>query len=214
MSTGHPIESVDNMESPVLDQIVAEQKSTFASVRPEVLVMTDRGRVQARPQSGGRARRPYRMRFIEVDIDDQCAAIVEGIESAANEFIVLPGAGPDPLTGLAHALGQMWLDGADMALLPGSSPTTGAHRFEDGSIGGDVIALLPSLLGLGQERDPSETVIMRRWFAKWIFNQVDQLPNPAGELADRIRLLGSTILVVEHDVDRGAGSGSQVDLAG
>lgn len=180
------------IERPVITQIVDEQLSTFHRIRPEVLVVTGADRSAGRATSMVRGRRPYRIQFLTASDDNYCSALIEGVESASNEFIVIPRHGDDPLVGLSAVLGHMWLEGADMALLPDMSsprPTV--------SSGDDPIASLPGLLGLEQCCRTSMTIVMRRWFAKWIFNEVDQLPDPVDELADRIRLLGSTILLME-----------------
>lgn len=182
------------IERPVIAQITDERSSTFEKVRPEVLVVTGRQRYASRAPGAPRGRRSYRLRLLESSDDSYCSALIDGVENSSNEFVVIPRHGDDPLTGLPAALGHMWLEGADMALLPGRSscaPTAAADE--------DPIASLPRFMGLERCCGTPMTIVMRRWFAKWIFNEIDRLPNPVEELVDRIRLLGSTIVFMEWD---------------
>lgn len=191
-ATEHASGSTIDVESPVLEQIVAEASSTFNRVRPEVLVMTSPNRPTGRSTNVARGRQPYRLRFHVTADDGYCSALMEGVEHAANEFIVVPRSGSEPLLGLAAVLGHMWLDGADMAVVPAVLPMSSGAP-----VGDDVISMLPRWLGLEECRDTSATIVMRRWFAKWVFNEIDGLPDPVDELADRIRLLGSTVLLMK-----------------
>lgn len=183
----HGVEAYDDIENPVINQIIAEQGGAFRGIRPEVLVVTRNDRPTVRSKRSARSRQPYRLRYHAVPDDCLCTAIVSGVEHASNEFIVVPRFGPDPLTGLPVVLGHMWMEGADMAVIATS---------QSDLVGDELISALPKWLGLVNCDDAIVTVVMRRWFAKWIFNEIDQMSNPTEELADRIRLLESTVLVI------------------
>lgn len=181
-----------DVENPIIDQILEERDGVFSRVRPEVLVVGTVDRASTRSPGVVPGGRPYRLRFHAAPDDRYCSALIEGVEQAANEFIVIPRQGSEPLIGLSAVLGHMWVDGADMAVIPAVLPMS-----QGVPVGDEVITTLPRWLGLEDCRDPSATIVMRRWFAKWVFNEIHTLPDPVEELADRIRLLGSTILVMK-----------------
>lgn len=187
------VDQCDEVENPIIAQVIAERDGMFSRVRPEVLIVSRTAEAGVGSRRAIRGRQPFRLRFHVAPEDCYCSALVEGVDNAANEFIVVPRFGSEPLVGLSETLGHMWMDGADMAVIPADS--------RDGVTGensNDPVSMLPRWLGLDDCRHSSATVVMRRWFAKWIFNEADRLPNPVEELADRIRLLGSTVLVMEQ----------------
>ena len=60
----------------------------------------------------------------------------------------------------------------------------------------DPSATLAAWLGLRGPVPQGRLVVMRRWVARWIFNEVTRAISPAEEVADRARLLGVGIIAV------------------
>lgn len=172
----------------VTRQLEFERETLLDRVRCEIILMadTDAG-VRQRPIRD-RSTQVIRPRRIEKPQGDRACVLAEAVQRSSNEFIVVCGQGHDPLTGFAEILGHMWTEGADIGVLSREDLVSA----EDGTTS-DSAAQVPAWLGLSPGT-PANAIVMRRWFARWIFNEIDRAINPAEEIADRIRLLGTLII--------------------
>lgn len=87
------------------------------------------------------------------------------------------------------ALSLMWAEGADIALVH-----AGESDAADVTDAADPAATLSAWLGLGAPVPEGRLVLMRRWVARWLFNEITRAISPGDEIADRVRLLGVGIV--------------------
>lgn len=160
-------------------------------VRLEVLVVEDEaddGRALLRERLA-RSGRSWRM--VHRPPGGRAAALAAAAEAAEHEF-VLVGTGGSPRYDLVQgALSLMWAEGADVALVH-----AGPQDPPDPSDAEDPGATFSAWLGLRGPVAAGRLVLMRRWVARWVFNEVTRAISPADEVADRTRLLGIGIVEV------------------
>ncbi len=113
--------------------------------------------------------------------------------SARSEFLVIA-FGDRPLVDvLEKTLELMWSQGADVASVMGLGVDPG-----EGDGGSRLVEHLGfgsmGLRGLPGDR----LVVIRRWVARWMFSEMDRALDPADEMADRARLLGLDLLVLNE----------------
>ncbi|MEX0767183.1 MAG: hypothetical protein WD029_01760 [Microthrixaceae bacterium] len=137
----------------------------------------------------------------------QLLGIARAVESSEHEFVVLLSAHSDSLGFLDQCLAQMWIDGADVAVLQldstGDSETTDSGLAGEGIDAGKQLARWIASSGTqlrnnttGQVCSTQRVVVMRRWVARWLFNEIGRAIDPVEEIADRARLLGVAIAVI------------------
>ena len=80
-------------------------------------------------------------------------------------------------------------EGADVALVH-----AGADAPVDPGDADAPSATLSAWLGLRGAVPDGRLVLMRRWVARWLFNEITRAISPADEVADRTRLLGIGIV--------------------
>jgi len=167
-------------------------------VRVELLVMGregDLGRSVLREQldGGGRPWRP-----VARPLGGRAASLAAAASAAEHEFVLF-GARGCPAFGLVEpALSWMWAEGADVALIAGGT-TDGPLDPADGSDPSQTVA---RWLGLSGTVPDGRSVLMRRWVARWLFNEITRAISPAEEVADRARLLGIGIVqLTSHPSD-------------
>ena len=182
--------------------------ASFAQWRPEhvrleVLVVegeADDGRAVLRERLA-RSGRSWRM--VRRPPGGRAAALAAAAEAAEHEF-VLVGTGGTPRYDLVQgALSLMWAEGADVALVH-----AGAQDPPDPADAEDPGAAFAAWLGLRGQVPSGRLVLMRRWVARWVFNELTRAISPAEEVADRTRLLGIGIVEVatfSSDAPLGAG---------
>lgn len=166
-------------------------------IRVEVLVMESpedpaRSSLRDRLARSGRS-----WRVLPRPQGGRVAALSMSAQDAEHEFVLIGSGGPSPYALIAPALSHMWAEGGDAALL-------------DIGQQGDLIEApmcdtsmeLAVWLGLSGVSVPGRLVLMRRWVARWLFNELTRAISPADEVADRARLLG--IGVVRMSLDAGA----------
>lgn len=134
----------------------------------------------------------------------RAAAIAAAVEQSEHEFVIVSTSGGGPFDLVASSLSYMWVDGADVALLQWESDAAGEPRGVDPdslALAGmelqptqDAAGLLAEWLGLSGNATPGRLVVMRRWVARWLFNEISRAIDPSAELADRARLLGIGIV--------------------
>ncbi len=116
--------------------------------------------------------------------------------SSRSELLVVAINTVGPFPALEDAVGHMWSEGADVVSILGRDVSPGK---------GDDGALLAQYLGLRATESGgplgARTVIIRRWVARWLFSETDRALDAADEVADRARLLGLNLLVVDHHGD-------------
>ena len=123
------------------------------------------------------------------------AALAMSAQDAEHEFVLIGSGGPSPFALVGPALSHMWAEGGDAALLDVRPETAlGAERSVP-----DPSAELATWLGLGGVPVPGRLVLLRRWVARWLFNELTRAISPADEVADRARLLGIGIVRMSLD---------------
>lgn len=170
--------------------LVAEASGNVAAgVRLEYLVLDDHGDpgrralFEAMQSTGGVThfvRRPGGGRAVELD-----ALTV----AATAEFVVVCGERIDLLEALDAALGIMWVDGADAAVV-GAAPDGPDPGPGSGPVGLDAAGRLAGYLGIGMTAPGGQMVVIRRWVVRWLLSEIERAVDPAEEFADRGRLLG------------------------
>ncbi|HTN99471.1 MAG TPA: hypothetical protein VL068_02250 [Microthrixaceae bacterium] len=161
-------------------------------IRREFLVLTDGDR--------GEAMNTLRSELLGTGVTWQifnramggrASVLAEAVEYASNEFLVL-GIGTEAVFDrIPMLLGHMWVEGADVGVL---SAEQGDEMGEFYPEMPDASQRLTQWLGLVGSPQQGGLVVMRRWVARWLFNEISRSIDPADELADRARLLGLAIL--------------------
>jgi hypothetical protein len=167
-------------------------------IRIEMLVMdsdTDQGRPVLRERLA-RSGRPWRS--VQRPPGGRPAALSAAAAAAEHEFVLIT-TGGSPRYGLVDpALSLMWAEGADVALIH-----AGPDDEVDPDGSADPSLALSSWLGLRMPQPDGRQVLMRRWVARWLFNEITRAISPADEVADRTRLLGiGMVEVADFSVDR------------
>jgi hypothetical protein len=133
----------------------------------------------------------------------RAAALDAATAQSSGEFVVIGSGGATPVDPavegraferLGEALSLMWVNGAD-ALVLGRSPEV---RPEDvvGAGGEDQRAVrLAVALGIRRGGGPG-LVVLRRWVARFLFEDIAQAIDPLYEFGDRVRLLELRLLEV------------------
>ena len=160
---------------------------------------TDPGRLALR-DALGKTRRSWRV--LERPLGGRASAIAAAIEQSEHEFVIVSTHGGGPFELVTPALSHMWVEGADVALLQwqvdgpsghGAGPHP-VHPTPSSDPVGDAARELAEWLGVSGVSVPGRLVVMRRWVARWLFNEISRAIDPAEELADRARLLGIGII--------------------
>jgi len=107
--------------------------------------------------------------------------------AATGDFVVVVGERVDLLEVLGTALGVMWVDGADAAVVGADAGLPGPDA---GPPGPDAAGRLAAYLGIGTTAPGGQMVVIRRWVARWLLSEIERAVDPAEEFADRGRLLG------------------------
>lgn len=129
-------------------------------------------------------------RRVDCRAGDRAEALTVASVSAEHEFTVVSTGGGAPYEHVPSALCHMWADGCDAAIL---------EREPLATEGLDPAGRLAQALGLGGSVVPGRLVVLRRWVARWLFNEVTRAIDPGAEVADRARLLGIGIAHVTVD---------------
>ncbi|MHB1138756.1 MAG: hypothetical protein ACYC2O_07345 [Microthrixaceae bacterium] len=162
-------------------------------VRVEMLVMenpADPSRLQLRDAL---ARSGRSWRVLDRPMGGKATAVCAAIEQSEHEFVIVSTSGSGPFELVGSALSFMWVDGADAALLQwAADPDPTGPVASTAEL--DAASLLAEWLGLSGTGTPGRLVVMRRWVARWLFNEIGRAIEPAEELADRARLLGIGIV--------------------
>ena len=169
----------------------ALQRWRPAGLRVETLVVEhpdDPGRELLRDRL---ARSGMSWRVVERPMGGRVAALAAVAETIDHEFLVLPTSGDAPFDAVASALCHMWTDGCDAAMVDVAGTALPDLRSPEV---GDPSALLTSWLGLRGAGEPRRLVVLRRWVARWLFNEITRAIDPGEEVADRARLLGMGIV--------------------
>lgn len=158
-------------------------------IRVELLVMEseqDPGRPVLR-ECLSRSRRSWRS--VARPPGGRAAALSAAAAAAEHEFVLI-GTGGTPRYDLVEpALSLMWAEGADASLVH-----AGIHDPVDPEDAKDPAVMLATWLGLRGAVPDGRMVLLRRWVARWLFNEITRALSPADEVADRTRLLGIGIV--------------------
>lgn len=101
---------------------------------------------------------------------------------ATGEFVVVVRGGIPDLASLPSSLGQLWVHGGDILLVPAGSGQGRAPSTTDRD------RRLAAVLGLGPGRSDA-VVVLRRWVARFLLDELGRAIDPLDEVLDRIRLL-------------------------
>jgi len=158
------------------------------TLRIEVLAVAGHQDRRAVPAGPGAPVVP--LRPLPRPLGGRAAVLAEAAEAAACEFLVITSADEVPFESLVPAMGHMWAEGCDAALVDPLTPLIDAGAT--GVPGADAAAKLATWLG--PAGPVGRVVILRRWVARWLFNEVTRAIDPWEEIADRARLLGIGIV--------------------
>lgn len=180
-------------------------------VRVEMLVVEDPASPERLSMRDALGRSGRTWRVLERPMGGRATSIAAAIEQSEHEFVVVSSGAGGPFELVASALSYMWVDGADVALLqwgsagsdtsdgprdlaPEMTIDVGALELAAVAEAAEAAGTLAEWLGLAGVGVPGRLVVMRRWVARWLFNEISRAIDPAEELADRARLLGIGIV--------------------
>lgn len=168
---------------------------TPGSLRVEVLLVDD-GRDTRRALLRERlSRSTHVVRTVERSAGGRAAALSAAAVAADHEFLVVGALGRPPLGVVPAALSLMWAEGADAAVVDhGDGQAAGLDPDRV-----DPSGVLANRLGLAGHQVDGGLVVLRRWAARWLLNEITRAISPGEELADRARLLGIGILALTAD---------------
>jgi hypothetical protein len=145
--------------------------------------------------------------IVEEPAGGRIAAFDQASAVATGEFVVVAAPGVASVRALTGALGHMWVNGAD-ALIVGGAP---ADPPTVPTTGGPAGATTPDLraerltTALGLRRGPRGSspaiVVLRRWVARFLFDDISRAIDPVEEFAERVRLVEMRLVEV---VDSGS----------
>lgn len=135
---------------------------------------------------------------------DRAALLDAATADAGGEFVVVMDPGSDGrsdrlLRHLGDALELMWVNGADVTVvgvdadLAEAGPSTAAVTPDPDGRERQLAA------GLGLRRGLGAVVVLRRWVARFLFDELGRSIDPAEELAERVRLLELRMIAVVDD---------------
>jgi hypothetical protein len=136
--------------------------------------------------------------IVEEPGEGRAVALDQASAVATGEFVVVAAPGVASVEPLTEALGHMWVNGAD-ALVVGGEPPVPAGAGVGGTPGPDVRAeRLAVALGLrrGTAGAAPAIVVMRRWVARFLFDDIGRAIDPVEEFADRVRLVEMRLVEV------------------
>ncbi|UDY34817.1 hypothetical protein [Dermatobacter hominis] len=130
------------------------------------------------------------------------AALDAATAQASGEFVVIGSVGGDaagpsgddhPFEQLGEALGLMWVNGADALVLGQARELTVPDEEQQA---GDLRPThLATALGV-RRGGPGALVVLRRWVARFLFDDIASAIDPLHEFGDRVRLLELRLLEV------------------
>jgi hypothetical protein len=156
--------------------------------------------------------RPY-------ELGGRAVALGEAVEQVASDFVVVPMDHAVDLDRVPELLVNMWLDGADVGLMgpagsqPFVEPTERVIRRRPWFVSPefdvamqpdrttdvivatqlpaeDTAARVAAWMGLSEAPVAGRVVVVRRWVARWLLNEIGRALDPVAEFADRARILG------------------------
>ena len=131
---------------------------------------------------------------VEAPAGGRGPALDRASSESTGEFVVVPGAGGDPaVDALSDALGHMWVNGADALVI-----TSGAGH-PDPEVPDSRADRLGAALGLCHGDGGPALVVLRRWVARFLFDEIGRAIDPVEEFADRVRLLELRLIEVLTD---------------
>jgi hypothetical protein len=128
--------------------------------------------------------------------------------SCGSEFLLRSVGDDPPLAAVEPLMELMWSAGSDagVALADGvpvaGDTATSFARYVGLAVpaGSSVAAGKPEDAGRDRHESASagpRVVVVRRWVARWVFSETERALDPAEEVADRARLLGLEMVVVD-----------------
>jgi hypothetical protein len=119
-------------------------------------------------------------------------------QSSGSEFIVVSFGEAVPWNAIATAMAALWVDGSDVVAVGGigSAASFPVDEAEMHSRLAECLGLVANG-GIGDRGGHGRFVLVRRWVARWLFSEIPRGVDVSEELADRARLLGLRMLVLD-----------------
>jgi hypothetical protein len=135
--------------------------------------------------------------IVEEPAGGRAAALDQASAVSTGEFVVVAAPGVASVEPLTEALGHMWVNGADALIVGGDAPSSGSTG-EDGAAPDVRADRLAVALGLrrGAPGSVPAIVVLRRWVARFLFDEIGRAIDPVEEFADRVRLVEMRLVEV------------------
>lgn len=167
-------------------------------VRVEFLVLDDHTNPRRRELVGVVDQHGDAVRLVPRPAEEGCVLLEAVSQSSQSDFVVLAFGDPVPWGVVSSALGELWADGADVVAVGGvgagaafPSKEAGLHEHLAECVG------LTDTTERGGDGGHGRFVLLRRWAARWLFGEIPRGADVREELADRARLLGLRMLVLD-----------------
>ena len=108
---------------------------------------------------------------------------------ASGEFVLLVRGELPDLDLVVPGLLRVWIDGADALVMP-SGPVTIEPDAEPTAVVSSHVADLAGLTGAPF----GGVLVLRRWLARYLFNELDRTIDPASEVRQRLRSVGARLV--------------------
>lgn len=127
-----------------------------------------------------------------------CAELDAVSHACRSDFVVFSFGHQAPWNAVTAAMGELWIDGADVVAVGGIGADAAfpAEQAELHSRLAECVGLMGTG-GIGDRGGPGRFVLVRRWVARWMFSEIPRDAELSEELADRARLLGLRMLVLD-----------------
>ena len=136
--------------------------------------------------------------IVEEPAGGRIAAFDQASAVATGEFVVVAAPGVTSVQALTGALGHMWVNGADALIVGGAAPDPGSTAPTDASASDVRAERLTTALGLrrGPAGGSPVIVVLRRWVARFLFDDIARAIDPVEEFAERVRLVEMRLVEV------------------
>lgn len=196
VSLGFVVDERDPARAAGLCASVVE--SAPPGVRVEFLVLDDHLNPRRRELVCAVDEHGDAVRLVPSPDETGCAELDAISQASQSEFIVLSFGEQVPWRAIAAAVAELWVDGADVVAVGGLGGGCGSSTHE-----AEVHSRLAEYVGLSANASTGDRdvqgrfVFVRRWVARWLFGEVPRDVEVDAELADRARLLGLRMLVLD-----------------
>lgn len=172
--------------------------SAPSGVRVEFLILDDHTNPRRRELVGVVDQHGDAVRLVPRPGQPGCAELDAVSQSSRSEFIVVSFGEAAPWNAIGAAAAELWADGADVVAVGGIGADA-AFPVDEADLHSRLAECLGLVAtgGIGDRGGPGRFVLVRRWVARWLFSEVPRGVDVCEELADRARLLGLRMLVLD-----------------